>query len=444
MNLAHFIALRRMDLREIQATLMLMGLSSLGHCESHVLSNLDAIMATLSGLVKGSRPPERPTAEEFMRGWNRLGRETGIVLGPPRKNRRVRIMATLPGEAARDYNLVLTLLEEGMDLARNCAHGDEEEWSSMVKNIRIAEKKVDRSCKIFMDLAGPKLRTDKILTKAEDRVTIGDHVLMARRETDTSPFAGVSFTCTVKEIFAPLKIGTEVWIDDGALGCKVERIQPVGALLRVFHAPSEGKRIKADKGLNFPGLELPIRSLTDKDRKDLDFLTMNADVIGFSFVQSPDDVADLQEEIALRLKPNQSTPPIVAKIETRRAILKLPEIMIQGAGRSSFGVMIARGDLAVEIGYLRLAEMQEEILWLAEAADVPVIWATQVLEKMTKEGIHSRAETTDAVMGERAECVMLNKGAHLATAVATLSRILENHEMNQHKKIQRLRALKSW
>ncbi|MEO7427043.1 MAG: pyruvate kinase [Fibrobacteria bacterium] len=444
MNLAHFIALRRMDLREIQAQLMIMGLSSLGHCESHVLSNIDAIMAMLSHSVKGSRSPARPTAAEFLRGWNRLSREAGRVLGPQRTNRRVRIMATMPAEAAGDAKLVGALIAEGMELARiNCAHGDRDEWKAMIRNIRAAERMSGKKCRVFMDLAGPKLRTDEILSHPQHRIRVGDHLVMAAHN-DGARFSGVAFTCTCQEVFALLKAGSEVWIDDGVLGCKVEEIHPMGALLRVFHAPKDGKRIKPDKGVNFPGLVLPIRSLTDKDRKDLDFVAGIADVIGFSFVQSAEDVADLQKEIALRMPAGATAPPIVAKIETQNAVRNLPEIMVRGAGRGNFGVMIARGDLAVEIGYLRLAEIQEEILWLAESADVPVIWATQVLEKMTREGVHSRAELTDAVMGERAECVMLNKGEHLVDAVATLSRILENHESNQQKKIQRLRALKSW
>jgi pyruvate kinase len=106
------------------------------------------------------------------------------------------------------------------------------------------------------------------------------------------------------------------------------------------------------------------------------------------------------------------------------------------------GVMIARGDLAVECGYERLAELQEEILWICEAAHVPVIWATQVLEHLAKEGFPSRAEITDAALGERAECVMLNKGPHIADAVRALDDILKRMEGHQHKKRSMLRRLR--
>ena len=117
---------------------------------------------------------------------------------------------------------------------------------------------------------------------------------------------------------------------------------------------------------------------------------------------------------------------------------------MRAAGKQPFGVMIARGDLAVEIGYQRLAEMQEEILWLCQAAHVPVIWATQVLENLVKKRIPSRAEITDAAMAERAECVMLNKGAYIAEAVTILDNVLTRMEAHQSKKTPQLRALHSW
>ncbi|WP_370850826.1 pyruvate kinase [Megasphaera sp.] len=105
------------------------------------------------------------------------------------------------------------------------------------------------------------------------------------------------------------------------------------------------------------------------------------------------------------------------------------------------GIMIARGDLAVEVGYRRLAELQEEIMWICEAAHVPVIWATQVLENLVKTGLPSRAEITDAAMGERAECVMLNKGPYIVEAVSVLTNILQRMETHQYKKTSQLRAL---
>jgi pyruvate kinase len=132
---------------------------------------------------------------------------------------------------------------------------------------------------------------------------------------------------------------------------------------------------------------------------------------------------------------------IVLKIETRAAFEHLPEVLFTLLRSPTVGVMIARGDLAVECGYERLAELQEEIMWLAESAHLPVIWATQVLEGLAKSGKPSRAEITDAAMGERAECVMLNKGPHIIEAIQTLDDILLRMQGHQQKKSALLRRL---
>jgi len=121
----------------------------------------------------------------------------------------------------------------------------------------------------------------------------------------------------------------------------------------------------------------------------------------------------------------------------------LPQIIIQAAGCQPPAVMIARGDLAVELGYERIAEMQEEILWLCEAAHLPVIWATQVLEGLTKGGVPTRAEVSEAVMADRAECVMLNKGPYVVQAVKLLDDVLLRMQAHQDKKTPRLRSLRS-
>ena len=136
------------------------------------------------------------------------------------------------------------------------------------------------------------------------------------------------------------------------------------------------------------------------------------------------------------------TLPIVLKIETFEAVQNLPALLLQGMTEPIFGVMIARGDLAVEIGFERLSEVQEEILWLCEAAHVPVIWATQVLETLNKSGIATRSEVSDAVHSAQAECVMLNKGKYLLRVLATLQDILLRSEGHHVKKRYVFRPLK--
>ena len=206
--------------------------------------------------------------------------------------------------------------------------------------------------------------------------------------------------CTLSSAIEKLEIGQSVWIDDGKLGAIVETITEKGVLLRVTVAKAGGVRIKSDKGINFPGAELQLSPLTQKDLTDLDFVCLHADMVGFSFVETLADMEQLMTELAKR---KASKLPIIAKIETNRAVKNLPDIILGTIGRHNLGIMIARGDLAVELGSARLAEIQEELLWLCEAAHVPVIWATQVLESIAKKGTRSRPEFTDAAMAVRAD-----------------------------------------
>jgi pyruvate kinase len=213
--------------------------------------------------------------------------------------------------------------------------------------------------------------------------------------------------------------------------------------LRVTQVSPKGKRLKKDKGINVPDLDLTLSPLTERDLRDLDFVVEHADIVSYSFVQRPEDIDLLQSELTTRLK-GKALLPLVLKIETRLAVANLPHLIVHAAAKQPLAVMIARGDLAVELGFERLAEMQEEILWLCEAAHVPVIWATQVLESLAKKGIPSRAEVTDAAMAERAECVMLNKGPYIIEAVTLLDNVLKRMQEHQTKKTAQLRALKSW
>jgi len=161
-------------------------------------------------------------------------------------------------------------------------------------------------------------------------------------------------------------------------------------------------------------------------------------VVELSFANTVKDVESLQSHLARMGVP---PPAIVLKIETRRGFENLPEMLLAAMRAPSCGVMIARGALAVECGFERLAEVQEEILWVCEAAHVPVIWATQVLETLARDDIPSRAEITDAAMGQRAECVMLNKGPHVIHAIRVLDDILRRMRAHQTKKSVMLREL---
>ncbi len=244
--------------------------------------------------------------------------------------------------------------------------------------------------------------------------------------------------CTLSSFSEKLTLGQPVWIDDGKLGGIVEIIDTQGVWVRVTQARSQGVSIQSDKGINFPDSDLKLPPLSTKDLLDLDFAATHADLIGFSFVEKLSDMEYLIAELAKR---NASDIPIIAKIETNLAVKNLPDIILGTIGKHSLGIMIARGDLAVELGSARLAEIQEELLWVCEAAHVPVIWATQVLESIAKKGVKSRPEFTDAAMAVRAECVMLNKGPYILDAIEALINVMIRMQEHQRKKFSRLRAL---
>jgi len=568
-NMLHYLALRRRDLRPLQLKLAALGLSSLGRAESHVLATIDAVLEVLHRLTGQEWvPPNQETVVvDFAAGERLLVDHTHCLLGEAANGRGVRIMVTMPSEAAEDYSLIHHLLEQGMDCMRiNCAHDDTVAWMQMIAHLRQAERALGKTCRVVMDLAGPKLRTgpldprlavlrirpthddhgrliaparvwltdvsqpaappspanaclllpgewlrrlylgeqlkftdargakrnltvvditeqgywaeatqsayivpgtvlnhERKVAHADDRqVTINllpqaenaillkqDDLLILTRDLApgrpaTYDSSGQVLTpamigCSIPEIFDDVRAGEPIWFDDGKIGGVIDRVEFAQVLVRITHVRARGEKLRGDKGINLPESRLGISALTAKDIEDLGFVVENADVVELSFANSAHDVELLHEHMA-RL--GDRRPAIVLKIETRRAFENLPAMLLAAMRAPCCGVMIARGDLAVECGFERLAEVQEEILWICEAAHVPVIWATQVLETLAKEGMPSRAEITDAAMGDRAECVMINKGPHVLSAVRVLDDILRRMQQHQAKKRAMLRELR--
>ena len=566
-NLLHYLVLRRRDRRELQQHLAVLGLSSLGRSESHVLATIDAVIRAvyrLQGAGNSSLPKEE-AAVDFASGEQLLSEHTEQLLGTAPRGRSVRIMVTMPSEAAHDYDLVHNLLQQGMECMRiNCAHDDAAAWLRMIENLRRAELSLGRSCKVVMDLAGPKLRTGPVergpelirirpqrdefgrviaparvwlstecascpppsqadacipvsadwladlktskqiafvdargskrtmtivditdrgcwgelrktaylipetvlrsknndtgeeqetlvgtLPSGEGRLLLhkGDMLILTRDlrigraatyDSNGTLLTPAMIGMTIPEIFDDVRQGDAICFDDGKIGGVIEKIEETQVLVKITHARLAGEKLRADKGINFPDSVLRLPALTEKDIQDLDFISRHADVVELSFANSDKDVELLCRNLE-RLGNHQ--PAIVLKIETRRGFDNLPAMLLAAMHMPCCGVMIARGDLAVECGFERMAEVQEEILWICEAAHVPVIWATQVLESLAKDGMPSRAEISDASMGHRAECVMLNKGTHVLTAVQMLDGILRRMQAHQFKKRAMLREL---
>lgn len=483
-------ALRRKDRRHLQLKLASLGLSSLGHAESHVLANVDKVLGILHRLTHqawSDRSDDEPVGINSSRRL--LEQHSGDLLGPQPGERAVRIMVTLPSEAAGDFDLVEQLVVSGMNIARiNCAHDDADKWRSMAEHVRNAARAHSADVRILMDLGGPKLRvTDvavaRVIAETDRSTYIVPGIELRRERKGTGARRGEirgvpetpgslllrtgnllritasgiaqpvgadnrsdprrvpSIACTLPEVFGQVRAGERIFFDDGHIGGVIREASSEGLTVQIVSANLKGSRLAGDKGINLPDSKLELPALTGKDIEDLEAVARHADLVGLSFVQRPRDVEALHAQLKM-LKADHLG--VVLKIETRRAFERLPELMLAAMHCRSAGVMIARGDLAVECGYERLAEVQEEILWAAEAAHMPVIWATQVLETLAKTGQPSRAEITDAAMGERAECVMLNKGPHILEAIRALDDILKQMQSHQSKKRALLRALSAW
>ena len=566
-NLLHYMALRRHDLRPLQLRLAKLGLSSLGRAESHVLATVDAVLGVLHCMAQRDwhHSSEEVPVMDFLHGERLLAEHTDALFGSSTTAGKVRIMVTMPSEAADDYLIVHNLLEQGMDCMRiNCAHDDAISWSRMIEHLKRSEVSLKRSCRVVMDLAGPKLRTGPLepgpmvvrifptrdvyghvtapariwltpehfpqlppspasaclplpstwldhlrigecvtFTDARDAKRIlrvvevtghgcwaeatktayivpgiilshdragsfderkgrvgallpgenflslqqGDLLILTRdlkpgRQATYDKFGKLLtpavIGCTIPEVFDDVRAGEPIWFDDGKIGGVVEKVENARVLVRITQDHLKAMKLRADKGINLPESDLHLPSMTAKDIEDLSFIAQHADIVELSFVNSAQDVESLQQ--CLRNLGGRQLA-IVLKIETRRGFENLPDMLLTAMRAPCFGVMIARGDLAVECGFERMAEVQEEILWFCEAAHVPVIWATQVLETLAQKGVPSRAEITDAAMGRRAECVMLNKGPYLLSALRVLDNILRRMQAHHAKKRSMLREL---
>jgi len=562
-NLAHYLAVRRHDSRDLQRDLGRLGLSSLGRMEAHVMASLDAVFDLLCLLRKRAVPNQlkRIPPIMFEEGAALLASHANAILGPVTADRKTRIMVTMPSAAATEPSFIRDLLAQGMNVMRiNCAHDNSDVWGRMVEHLRQAEKALGRSCKVCCDLAGPKLRTGAIepaegvvkwrpernrlgqstapplvrfvreasgaelegravpvrgglLAKARvgdlvklldargrartlkvigvcadgclcqaDRtayVTEGVELTLRRkgkivgegaigslplapqaillkpadmlevvkgeipgkdavRDCDGNVVETALIGCPLAEVFRSVRSGERIFFDDGRIARTIQDVRSNRFRVKIAYAAGGAAKLLGEKGINVPDTNIKLPALNPKDLEDLAFVARQADMVAMSFVQRPRDIEDLITELK---RVDASHLGIVLKIETQQAFSRLPSLLLAALQHSSVAVMVARGDLGVEVGFERLSEVQEEILWLSEAAHIPVIWATQVLESLAKGGMPSRAEVTDAAMGARAECVMLNKGPYIRQTLEFLCDVLNRMETHQEKKTAMLRKL---
>lgn len=555
-NLLHYLAFRTFNIDRLQIKLMNLGLPSLSNIESHVMRSLFNLKNILHHLLDLEEVANPKGYVSFKKSNRIMRKNNKLLFGYKSKKRRTRIMVTLPTQAAKDPLFVRKLMILGMNCARiNCAHGDPEIWAQMVDNIHTANKKLQKKCKIAMDLAGPKLRSGQMISgpkvikikprrddlgniiqpahiwiappdvtppstaevdgilpvperlykriKRGNMISLKDSrgkngkIYIDRKEKNgkwglcsnslyietgtelvlhkqkqsgrlvtrlgevlpkeqfitlfqgdklilhKDPRPGepgtydqdgklakpAHISCTLPEIFDDVKTGEPICFNDGKIDGMIRAVNHEELEVDIVHAKKNGSKLKADKGINLPDSDLSVSGLTDKDKTDVEFVAQHADAINLSFVNSPDDVLELQAI----LKDRNSKAGIILKIETQKGFTNLPSILLTAMRCYPVGVMIARGDLAVETGWEHFASIQQEIMRISGAAHIPDVWATQVLDNLAKKGTPSRSEITDAAMAQQADCVMLNKGPYIERAVKMLDKILRRMERFQNK-----------
>jgi len=556
-NLIHYHAFRSLDLKKLQKRLSSFGLSILASTESHVMATLTNSRQILLSLIKEEGRISVPKRTSIKSSVKLQKKHAKDLFGYRSKGRRVRIMVTLPTEAAFNYQLVHDLVASGMNTARiNCAHDSPEIWRLMIQNLDRAKAELHKNCKVFMDLAGPKIRTGQLeegprvrkfrptrneigevirhssielVTKLdpgstneiqvdlnwlnslsegdsidfkdarrkkrklfvkkvlEDRVIAtcrktcyietgtvlkslstleesrvgmlptkeqsillrtGDYLRLLKDQVPGKPaelnendeiVSIASISCSAPEIFSTVKPGEKILFDDGKIEGIIREIAESEILIEILQTKAGGTRLKADKGINLPDSNLTISGLTNKDKEDLKFVVQHADAVNFSFVSSADDVIELYSELKqLQAKEDLG---IVLKIENKKSYENLIDILLIAMQRYPIGVMLARGDLAIETGWENMARIQNEILRLCDSAYVPTVWATQVLESMAKNGIPSRSELTDVASSLKADCVMLNKGAYILDTVNLLHKILSGMNTYRDKDVRMFEAI---
>jgi pyruvate kinase len=401
------------------------------------MATLDAVERALSSITGVASEPAR-AAFTIDDGVQLLARHATELLETPMPH-MTRIVVTIPPWAAGNVAFLHALIDAGMDVARiNASHGDRAQWKESIDALRTAAAAAGRRIPICIDLAGPKVRTGQcasgpIALVATDRLVLhaaSNESTDGPRDANGRLTAAPRVAVRPREVVEHLAPGHRVMFDDGnirATCLSVDRAK--GEVTVEVDAVRTGAwALKDRKGVNVPDTDMPIAALTNEDRATLDFVTEHVDIVAMSFVRSARDIADLHAAIRER---THRTIGVVAKIETPQGCRALPEILLELMKEPPCGVMLARGDLGVEIGFEHLPEAQDEILALCEAAHVPVIWATQVLESMTEHGFPTRGEVTDAADAARADAIMLGIGPFMVDTVAFVEDLLARTQIRR-------------
>ncbi len=336
-----------------------------------------------------------------------------------RRQRNAKIVATL-GPSSSTLPMIDSLFHAGVDVFRlNFSHGTAADHRKRMETIRAVEDKASRPIGVLMDLQGPKLRVG---TFANGPVMLAPGASL-RLDLDPAPGSEKRVSLPHPEIFAVMAPGLQLLLDDGKLRLEVERCGEGYAITRVV----VGGKLSDRKGVNIPDAIIPLSPLTAKDRRDLEYgLELGADWVALSFVQRPEDIDEARALIGDRAA-------IMAKLEKPMAINRLDAIVDKADG-----IMVARGDLGVEMRPEQVPTVQRRILRACRRAGKPVIVATQMLESMITAPVPTRAEASDVATAvyDGADAVMLSaesaSGQHPLEAVEIMDRIIREVEQDEH------------
>ena len=347
--------------------------------------------------------------------------QSAAIRASPGNVKKTKIVCTL-GPASRSIETLAHLMRSGMDVARlNFSHGEHADHEETMHNLRRASQQTGKQIAVLQDLQGPKIRVG-ILQDGCMELSRGQHIdIVAENEQSDPSTIPTSYMQLAKDVTP----GDTILMDDGLIRMRVlsESNDRVRCEVEV------GGALKTRKGINLPGVAVSARALTDKDLRDLDFgLKLGVDFVGLSFVRS---AADVQVAID-RMKQQGRSVPIIAKIEKPEAVANLAEILDRVDG-----IMVARGDLGVEMGPEKVPLIQKDCIEQANRRGKLVITATQMLESMVENSFPTRAEASDVANAvlDQSDAVMLSAetatGKHPALVVATMSRIIEAMENSE-------------
>ncbi|GIQ69857.1 pyruvate kinase [Xylanibacillus composti] len=333
--------------------------------------------------------------------------------------RKTKIVCTI-GPSSEALDMTKKLIEAGMNVARlNFSHGDFEEHGNRIKNIRIACKELNKTVAILLDTKGPEIRTGKLKEEPIDLVQ-GEQLILTTEEIlgDAS-----RLSVTYENLPKDVEVGSTILIDDGLIGLTVEKVEGTEIYCRIVN----GGQIKSKKGVNVPGVRISLPGITEKDANDIIFgIEQGIDFIAASFVRKASDVLEIRE---LLEKHNASHIQIISKIENQEGVDNLDEIL-----EVSDGLMVARGDLGVEIPAEQVPLVQKQMIKKCNLVGKPVITATQMLDSMQRNPRPTRAEASDVANAifDGTDAIMLSgetaAGKYPVESVETMSRIAESAE----------------